>query len=61
MFATGDFRPLQTVLDLHGEGDDTITINQPAGTGRRQAIVVALLDNAPPDKRPMLEEAIVEW
>lgn len=58
-FTVTDFRKLQRVLDLEG-GENTVTINEPATRTRKQAVVDALLEHVPDEKRPLLG-TIDQW
>lgn len=59
-FTVVDFRKLQTVLELEGE-EAAIAINQPTSRRRRQRILAALLEHAPPAQRPLIEALGSTW
>ena len=53
-FTVTDFRSLQRVVDLEGDGW-SLTINEPSSRARKQAIVEALRTHVPGSQRAQLE------
>ena len=59
-FTVVDFRKLQSVLDLEGEGV-SLTINEPASRARKRKILDSMRLRAPDSKRPLIDAIEGRW
>ncbi len=59
-FTVVDFRKLQMVLDLEGDGA-TLTINEPQSARRKRQILGLLLEHAPNDRKDLIRAVESGW